>query len=227
MHHFTMNDVDEASTAQELAVEAPALGEAREGPPVATPTRRVIAEALVREAMKSRARAVRYVTWKGFRDIALDAVQEALLLLARRAADPAFVPPVTMRAWLFRWSVCSAHVLRREGRRLDVVSFDEAVEAFAHACNQAADDDTSSPDARLAAEADEGEVEAWRAQVTEAREAFLSQDRAALDAEVTREDEGTVADPAHRKRLERARRRTIPLLAERGIRSARPPVALR
>jgi len=177
--------------------------------------------------MKSRARAIRFVSWKGFDDIAQDAVQEALLILARRAEAPAFVPPISMRAWLFRWSVCSAHVLRREGDRLDVVSFDAAVEAFAHACNVAAEEDAASPDARLDADADAAALDAWRDRVGAAREALLPQDRAALDAELARDAAGAVADAAHRKRLQRARRRASVVLGRHGIRSARPPAPMR
>ncbi len=189
-----------------------------------TATRNAVVEALAREAMKSYSRAVRHVTRRGFGDIAKDAVQEALLLLVRRAMDPAFEPPVVMRAWLYRWSVCSAFVLRRHGGRIDHATFDEEVEAYArHSLEFAEQDAAAAPDHELHAEVEEQARTDWQERTRRACAELLPRDQETLNAEVARRDRGEAASPLHRKRLERARLRARPIFARRRITSAVPP----
>lgn len=192
-----------------------------DGPPGA---RSVGIEALAREAMKSYSRALRHVIRRGFGDIAEDAVQETLLLLVRRATDPDFEPPVVMRAWLYRWSVCSAFVLRRHGGRIDRVTFDEEVEAYARQQIEFAEADAAaSPDHGLRTEVEERARADWRARTGRARAELSPPDRETLDAEVARRDRGEAALPLHRKRLERARPRARRVFARHHLTSAAPP----
>lgn len=207
-------------TSTQTAPDAPALHLFT--PPGAPPPRSGL-ERLVRELERHRTRALQHLARRGFADLAEDALQETLLHFVRKAGDPGFVLPEVPKAWLFRWSVCCAYVLRRAGQRLDTVSFDQAVEAYASACNVTTADTTSTPDAGLHAMADAGEFDAWAAQVAEARAALLPQDREALDVEVAREARGESANPRHRKRLERARRRGTTVFVRFGISRARPP----
>ena len=189
-----------------------------------TATCNATVEALAREAMKSYSRAVRHVTRRGFGDIAKDAVQEALLLLVRRAADPAFVPPVVMHAWVYRWSVCSAFVLRRRGGRLDHVAFDDEVEAYARAGAELAERDAAfAPDHGLRAEAEERARDDWGDRIECARAELSPLDRETFDAEVARLDRGESAPPRHRKRLERARPRAQRVFSGYGLTNSAVP----
>lgn len=190
----------------------------------ASSQRRAIVDALVREAMKSYSGAVRNITRRGFGDIAKDAVQETLLLLVRRATKPAFVVPVVMRAWLYRWSVCSAFVLRRHGGRIDHVTFDEEVEAYARQQIEFAEADAAaSPDHELLSEVEERAITDWHERTRNAQGELLARDRETFDAEVARRDRGEAASPLHRKHLERARMRARPIFARWRITSAVPP----
>lgn len=185
---------------------------------VLNPACRTVAEALAREAMKSYARAVRHVARRDFVDIAEDAVQEAMLHLVRRAADPTFVPPVVMRAWLFRWSVCSAFVLRRHGGRVDYVTFDDEVEAYAHQSAEFAErDEADAPDRGLLAEVEERARVDWCDRIERARAEFRPLDRETFDVEVARVDQREPAPPRHRKRLERARPRARRVFSRHGL----------
>lgn len=184
-------------------------------------TRNAMAEALAREAMKSFSRAVRHVTRRGFGDIAKDAVQEALFLLVRRAMNPTFEAPVVMLAWLCRWSVCSAFVLRRHGGRVNHATFDEEVEAYArHQIEFAEADAGASPDHGLHAEVEERVRTDVRERARRARAELKPIDRETFDVEVERLDRGEAASPLHRKRLERARRRARPIFARHRLTSA-------
>ena len=186
--------------------------------------RREVIEALTREAMKSYSRTLHHVSRRGFGDVANDAVQETLLLLVRRATNPAFVPPVVMFAWLCRWSVCSAFVLRRHGSRLDYVAFDEEVEAYARQQIELAEADVAaSPDRELQIEAEERALADLRERAKNARNELRPLDRETFDAEIERRERGETASERHRRRLERARRRAKRVFARHGITSAVPP----
>lgn len=186
--------------------------------------RKAVIGALVREAMKSYSRVLRHVTRRGFGDIAEDAVQETLLLLVRRAMEPAFVPPVVMLAWLYFYSVCSAFVLRRHGRHIDYVTFDEEVEAYARQQIEFAEADAAaSPDRGLLSEVEERALADWCERTKRARAELLPRDRETFDVEVARRERGEAASPLHRKRLERARPRARRVFARYHVTSASPP----
>lgn len=181
----------------------------------------------LRKLLEHRMAARRHLARRGFEDIADDALQETFLHFVRRSREPGFVAPEVPKAWLLRWVVCIAYVLRRANGRLDEVTLDAEVAEHARACARLVADHATSPDARLDAEADAATLDAWRDRVGAARESLLPQDRAALDAELARDAAGAVADAAHRKRLQRARRRASVVLGRHGIRSARPPAPMR
>jgi hypothetical protein len=138
--------------------------------------------------------------------------------------DPAFVPPIVMRAWLYRWSVCSAFVLRRHGGPIDQVAFDGEVEANARASMEFAEQDAAAaPDHRLRAEAEERARNDWRDRIECARAELSPLDRETLDVEVARLDRGETALPRHRKRLERARPRARRVLSRYGLTNSAVP----
>lgn len=181
--------------------------------------------ALLLEAHRGRRCAVDHLRWRGFGDIAEDAVTSALHVLAVKLHDPLFRPPGAPRKWLLRRSVLEAYSLRRAspsssyqaGDLGQILGFVESVTCRDIAHTGLVDEDAGDPERHLRAEIEAHAAEYWRACVLAALHDLSPQDLAVLKREVDRAEQGLTATPLHRKRLERARTRARRVFARYGI----------
>lgn len=194
---------------------------------------------ILHDVSRWSARAREHVCRRGFaRDIAADAVQNALVALAEKSQKPGFVPPFDPKAYLFVRAVQEAHALVRVERKGGATSGVGGLRAPVSVSLDAAasvtvteftdDEDTNAherdPDWSHRVETRADIYAEWHDAVGEALSELEPQEQRVLENELERTQP---LDSAERKRLARVRQHARRELARFGIRHAFPVVVRR
>lgn len=171
--------------------------------------------ALFYEVERFAARAREHVRRRKFpAHVAAEAVQNALIALWKGLSDPEFPRPRDPKAWLFHRSMMQAYALCRMDTRaapLDddaPATYDDLVQAGL------ADPGRYDPERPLVDAAESERVQNFCASLPPST-------RETIEAEMQRQDEGTLASDAFRQRLRRARERARPHTRRFGLQSGR------